>query len=204
MGTRKWQRFILIFIILVIVILVGKYKFEEWRIDKDTKIKATKYQKEEREVNERLISQLASKYNAIINWDNFPIKDNIYSIDLERVLKPKNERPLLILSWINDIITDGNKSLVKFNNIINKNGKILRILFVLEFNQNQLDQILKYRSDKLAGYAIVAHIKSVQKSNFSNDEGELEEGFSAIGQCIDFVYLKDGALLVFDNIFMKK
>lgn len=97
--NRKWKLFFIIFIILVVVVWIGKSKYEHWKIEKEQKIQDVK----KAEKLDNLVKELASKYNAIINWHNTSNSNITYSIDLERLLENKNGRPIILLGTVSDI-----------------------------------------------------------------------------------------------------
>ena len=197
MKKINWLRFMLLFIVLVVVIWIGKNKITEWKMEKGKEIQAAKDEKEKEEEKKRIISKIASEYNAMINWGDLLNKRNVYSIEVYKAMKPEDMRPILLIASLKDIIKRDDKYFTEFNH----RNKI-NCIFSLECSHSQVSQLLEHKTGRYDKYAVIAHIKSVQKQEYfiasENDSeygGEsivIRERFFANGQCVGLVYLQDG------------
>jgi Na+-transporting methylmalonyl-CoA/oxaloacetate decarboxylase gamma subunit len=181
----KW--FIVLFIVLVVVIWIGNNKITQWKNEKEIEIQSAKNRKEKRDKSKRAIIQMASKYNAITNWQDLLGSKKVYSYEVEKAIKPKDGRPILIIGRVRDIINKND--LLFMSGYFNLKG--IKYSFSLECNQNQVNQIIEHKSDLGSSYAVIARIISVTKQDYYNKD-ELVNGFLVDGQCVDFIYLQGG------------
>ena len=105
--------------VFVIVLLAIGY----WVISGKVAVKRTKTEKRELETKEsieakKLVSALADKHNAVVDWRQALDKeekfwrDSTYTIEAEEVLIRADGRPILFFGGIEDIIKENDKYLV--------------------------------------------------------------------------------------------
>jgi hypothetical protein len=189
MKKINWLRFMLLFIVLVVVIWIGKNKITEWKMENGKEIQAAKDENEKKEEIKRRIIKIASEYNAIINWDD-SLDRRKYSFEVYKAMKPNDIRPILIIASLRDIIKRDDKYFILFNH-----RNMIICMFSLECSHSQVSQLLEQKPNRYGRYAVIAHIKSVQKQEYFTQDGELieiNERFFANGQCVGLVYLQDG------------
>jgi len=193
MENRKWQRYIFLAIALVAAIWLGKYMYTDWKINEDKKIKNAKNDEEATKKQEgmnRLVNQMALKYNAIIDWpDRIPDNKRIpYTIEINKIMTGEN-RPILLYGWIEDIVNKNGKHIMMANGyLINS---LTRLVLILECNLHQMNKIANSTSN--GKYAIIAQVSEVQKQKYQEDESTTYR-FIISGQCLDLIFVSEGSM----------
>jgi len=156
---------------------------------------------------EKVVSDLAKKYNALIDWDKDKI---IYTVQLQQSFL--NDKPVLAVGYVDDVYIKDDQFYVRFANSMSveelKNyGIVLRpeINFILRCDSVQVSRVFSnlqgnsYPEFNKPMYAFVALIGDVTKpvlkidGSVSDNTVELSyeppQTFIATGDCIDLVYV---------------
>jgi len=127
---------------------------------------------------------MALKYNAIYNCEDKirALNLDIYSIDLEDNLIPKDGRPVLLkVAEVRDIVKINNKNIVLLIGELARESLLMRLETTLE----QIEAIKIHPNMYEKEYAaIIAQISSISKNESSNV-------FIADGRCIELLFFSD-------------
>jgi hypothetical protein len=134
--------------------------------------------------------EMALKYNAISNCEENirDINRDIYSIDLEDNLIPKDNRPVLLkVIGVSDIVKINNKYNILFI------GKIAdeTLLMRLEATPEQVEAIKSHPDIHKEYAAIIAQISSIHNKRYEKNENEWSNRFIADGRCIALLFFSD-------------
>jgi hypothetical protein len=127
---------------------------------------------------------MALKYNAIYNCEDKirALNRDIFSIDLENNLIPKDGRPVLLkVTEVRDIVRID----TKYNVLLNAELAGESLLMRLETTPEQIEAIKNHPNMYEKKYAtIIAQISSIRKNESSNV-------FITDGRCIDLLFFSD-------------
>lgn len=185
---------------LFIIAIIGVIVYFSYQHFKE---KTTTIEEESEDVKlqkiEQVVSEMASKYNAITNWqDIFDKKDfleKVYTIELQNIFIHTEGRPILFDASIDDVWEDGGQYYVRFEDFQRD------INFELKCNEKQAKSLLE-KAGLAEMYAVVAKVEKIYKERFPDiiAKGNLdwdvyfEESFIVTGECLDFLYLEDAPL----------
>jgi hypothetical protein len=145
----------------------------------------------------KVISELAAKHHAEVNWASTLSSDLAYSIEVERTLVRNDEKPIVFVGRIMDVRRRDRDIIVDMEAESDVHVPFLR--FSLRCPSDIADRLLT-ETKRNARYVGIALIQSVSKARFRMDatgqvigedevETELEiaagDYFVANGQCID-------------------
>ncbi len=194
---EKIKKILIILVVTAVIGFLGYKIFGEWR-QKDME-KEEKIQTETKK--EQTIRELASKYNALTDWDKDKYID--YTIQLQDLLI-RSVKPILFTGYVDDIFEKDNKYFISF---VTDWFVSPEVRFVLSCDYDKVSLILnKLKSDSepmfkfFGNYAVVANINDVKKAKLQitgypqgEEEISLEyapaDTFIASGECIDFSYI---------------
>lgn len=206
MKNKKWQRYIFLPIALVAAIWLGKYMYTEWKIKENKKIQTAINDEEaakKHEKMDRLVNQMALKYNAIIDWpDKIPDKKRIpYTIEIEKIMTGEN-RPILLYAWIEDIVNKNGKYIIMANGYLIKS--LMRLVFIMECNLHQINMIKTTDSTSHGKYAIISQVSEIQKQKYQDGEDHAYR-FVISGKCLDLIFVSERSMQgeIFDKILRR-
>ncbi len=149
---------------------------------------------------DQLIKQFAVKHNAIMGWEkSFEKKEfseNILTLEVQRAFVFEDDRPVLFVSNVADIVKDEDVYIVYFKDSLNQLLG-LNFGFNIDFNirctSAQVDKISSCLDSNLNEFAVVARISRVTKE--APPEDELFAGnsnmFTGEGTCLDLICLDE-------------
>ncbi len=171
--TYKFVKILIIFLIIIGIIYGAYIYFSEMR-------NSSHKQLEEKQA----LSKLIAKYSAIDDWrDNLEKLDDVYSIDVENALIRKDNLPLLISGYIQDIVTRDGKHYIYFSEVGSPSPEII---FILEYDSDQTEQLIKQLHENNE-FTLIASITSVQKSDNALFDSDLSDKFLANGRCVELL-----------------
>lgn len=120
-----------------------------------------------KEATRQSIIEMAIKYDAIADWENFEAKssDGLYTIQLQRALK-RAKAPYLLFVIIMDIVENDNKIYFHCYSLFDYETKLF-VLLESDFPEEKLDKILQSPISEVMLYAIIAKIGSIKKPPLS-------------------------------------
>lgn len=148
---------------------------------------------------ETAIREMAAKYDAATDWmDSLNSKKTIYTIDVQNALINANKRPILFRASLEDVSKLQGQYVVHLDTWVG----VVQISFQLQCGDGHVHQMLaKSDRDPWNSFAVVAQIQDINKPLFrvkavpSDEYSELElessDTFIALGQCLDFLYIRE-------------
>ena len=190
--------------LLVIGVIIGIGYFGYQYYKKETPKEVDKTEKTELQ-KERVIRELAEKYDALTNWN----KDIHYTIQLQDLLV-NSDRPVLFTGSIDDIFRRHDQYYIRFRTGgweqwiwgLESEFSATQVYFILKCDSNKALEVINKRA-KFDNYVVVAKIENVTKptlqisgySGIESEEVELEyepsNTFIATGICVDFVSIEE-------------
>lgn len=178
---------IIIFFVLVVWLpnmLVRKdEKARELKRDQEQHVK-----KQHTEEIESAISEMASRHNAITNWEGnlkTDLYEELYTIEVKEHMLGDKERPLLFRSFVIDIDKNEEYHLILFGP-----GRIERriqlnpaFFYKLRCNEQQAKEIINNRNKKFAVVALFNLVKRIEFRLFS----DAPANFLAEGHCVEIL-----------------
>ncbi|MFA5355582.1 MAG: hypothetical protein WC302_02560 [Candidatus Paceibacterota bacterium] len=186
-----------ILIISIIIIIIGYFGYQS--LSKNTSDENNvSEQKTEKEI---VVEGLASKYNALTNWD----EDISYTLQLQELVE--SDDLVLFTGYIDDVFKENDQYFISF---ITDYFIYPQIRFVLKVDPERVSQALEViEEDPLylqifGGYAVVADVSEIKKINLQisgypsgtedvSIECDPSKIYVATGDCIDFVYIPEGS-----------
>ena len=147
-------------------------------------------------IRRQLIQDMASKYNVERNWipDSLILED-VFTIELQEMVLGDSSRTILLYAHVKDI----KKTSTGYRAIFI--ASIYDLYCDLTMSKEQVDYLLAQTNPYLGGYAIVAHINQVDRTNsrISLEEGagyipsyiylDIPGNFIVRGNCLDILYI---------------
>lgn len=184
-------------VIVIGGIIVGWQEFTQY-----SKQKAKSAERAKKEPTRKAILELATKHNAVVNWEEplNKIEPPIFTMEVEDALLLKDSRPVLFLAGVHDVERKENNYLVRFNA---EDGAFSQhIEFALDCSDEQIRKITQqqHKHGYWEKYAVIAEIQKVRKVVFNleakggSEEPEIsvdttEDVFIANGKCIDLLFV---------------
>jgi hypothetical protein len=178
---------IILFVSLIIIGLFG--------CSSDKKAPKEVTNKERKLQLDNIINKIANKYNADItfregvNFERFP-----YTIEMNDILMPKDNRPIVIHGFCSDVVKRDNKYFISF---AQDDFKGVSVIFELESSKEQVSKLLKNNSLFNDEYVVIAKItkfEKIKKLILDNQGDYYEERctdnchcYKANGLCIDMI-----------------
>jgi hypothetical protein len=138
------------------------------------------------------VAQMVSKYQAVPHWEG-DVKEpgRVFAINMQEAMVRSDNRPILLINRIDDLVKEGNKYYLNFESITYTHD----VYFTLECDAEQANELLGQTSSPDDEYAMIAHVSSVRKLKFnisaapkSIEEAEIEldtsDAFTAEGKCL--------------------
>jgi hypothetical protein len=197
-----------IFQIAAYVIVIGGILIWWLHIKNNTTEKAITKQAKEESVH-KVIIELADKYNAVVNWSEPLSKKEflspVFTIEVEDALLRKDNRPVLFIAKVKDVVRKENEYLVRFLAAGSLETSSLMFEFILDCSDEQVSKVIQQQIEYGDCYAVIASINKLKKVAFevtpvvdSDDEGnygaieiDTPNTFVATGRCIDLLFVKD-------------
>jgi len=149
----------------------------------------------ERIINKgNIISEMANRYNANVNWDDFldaqndSIAHNAYTFQLESALITSDKRPILFTASIYDITRKEDIYYIQFVNVLDIEPELV---FILECNKNLINKIMERPLESFDEYVVVASISTVQKPGYEGKTDNIPETSNIViarGGCLDIMF----------------
>jgi hypothetical protein len=192
----------------------------------ETRAKKHKAKTEKQIQTEKMLQDLVKKHSAIVDWrQNIdqknlgPFSPPIYTIQVEDALVRADDRPVMFIAKIEDIVRRDDKYLVNFSvsRMLNMYSNPY-VRFILHCTQEQVNHIMNNHNGNnesffLDHYAAIANISGVSKVSLqltagadrviSHDGEEFDVDIStsiepsnifvATGQCVDLLFVGDMA-----------
>lgn len=180
-----------------------------WIVSNIISSQHSKAEEEKEEVEKKIqieqtISNMVARHNAVTDWNkNFYEGDTLlrhtYTVQVEDALIRNDGRPVLLFGSVDDVIRQGNKYYVHFQNVLYQGPDIH---FVLECDSEQVKKIMGHMAGLFNQYAVVALIQSLQRPKFevtafshSGEDAEVvvesSDIFIARGRCLDLLFVGD-------------
>jgi hypothetical protein len=115
-------------------------------------------EEEERIKAERSIADMAKRNKAVAAWpEAFE-----YTIDVQDALIRTDNRPIVFLARIKDVVRASSNNYVCFEGVSDPP----EIQFILDCRSDQIERIMQHRTDSMEHYAVVARISDLKRVKF--------------------------------------
>lgn len=181
--------------VAILLAIIGWLYFSD---DSGKKVDGSK--KESTSEIEKKITELALKHNAFVfGVKAFKDREKLYSFELKRVLVRKDNRPVVVVASIDDIIEENGLFYVTFIEFFVEAG----IRFILSSDSASAVRIMKEPIDRLNDrFAIIATVTDVAKPKLTMGANPQDEYYAEVeleasntyvvhGKLIDFLFVKD-------------
>lgn len=163
---------------------------------KPGELTAEQQQKQREELERKTQQELATKYNASLDWHEGLEHFRAFSLEVENALIRPNAQPVVFIAYLEDVMKREDKYFARFHWLENP-----KIYFILECKPELAQRMLSQPGRIFPSYAVVAVVSTVVKAALevnaralTHEETELEidtpDVFIARGNCLEAQFVR--------------